>query len=65
MFHLIFLKMQSIIHIKEFKTKNPVSLVNLGYLKEEYDKIAVGLENEPERGLRCLKCYELRLEKSF
>ena len=51
--------------IKEFKTKNPVHLVNVGYLKEEYDSVALGLENEPERGARCLKCYKLRLEKSF
>ena len=51
--------------INEFKTKYPVKLVNLGYLKEEYDNIAKGLEDEPERGARCLKCYELRLRKSF
>lgn len=51
--------------IKEFKTKYPVHLVNLGYLSNEYDEITKGLENEPERGARCLKCYKLRLEKSF
>ena len=51
--------------INDFKTKYPVKLVNLGYLKEEYERIVPGLENEPERGLRCLKCYELRLDKSF
>ncbi len=51
--------------VKEFKTKNPVKVVNLGYLKEEYDSKVVGLEKEPERGKRCLVCYRLRLEKSF
>ena len=51
--------------IKEFKTKYPVHLVNIGYLKDDYENIAIGLENEPERGIRCLKCYRLRLEKSF
>ena len=51
--------------IKEFKTKYSVHLVNIGYLKEEYDNIVTGLENEPERGKRCLKCYRLRLEKSY
>ena len=51
--------------IREFKTKYPVHLVNIGYLKEEYDEIAKGLEDEPEKGKRCLKCYRLRLEKSF
>ncbi len=51
--------------INEFKTKYQVHLVNLGYLKNEYDDIVVGLENEPERGARCLKCYRLRLDKSY
>lgn len=51
--------------IHEFETKYPVHLVNIGYLKEDYEKISEGLENEPERGARCLKCYELRLDKSF
>ena len=51
--------------VKEFKTKYPVHVIDLGHLQEEYDKVVVGLENEPERGMRCLKCYELRLRKSF
>ena len=51
--------------IKEFKTKNPVHLINAGYHKEDFVNIAKGLENEPERGARCLKCYRLRLEKSY
>ena len=29
-----------------------------------FAKIAQGLENEPERGARCYKCYALRLEKT-
>lgn len=51
--------------ISEYKTKNPVHLVNIGYLNDDYNEIALGLENEPERGRRCLKCYRLRLEKSY
>ena len=51
--------------IKEYKTKYPVKVVSLGYLKEEYESIVKGLENEPERGKRCLLCYKLRLKKSF
>ena len=51
--------------VSEFKTKYPVDVIDLGHLQEEYDKEVVGLENEPERGARCLKCYELRLRKSF
>ena len=51
--------------VSEFKTKYPVHLVILPHLQEEYNKEVIGLENEPERGARCLKCYELRLRKSF
>jgi len=41
--------------IKEFKTKYPVHLINPGYNKEDFEVISKGLENEPERGKRCLK----------
>lgn len=51
--------------IHEFKTKYPVHLINAGYHKDDFVQIARGLENEPERGKRCLKCYRLRLSKSF
>lgn len=51
--------------VKEYQTKYPVKVVSLGYLKEEYDNIVKGYEEEPERGKRCLLCYKLRLEKSF
>ena len=51
--------------VSEFKTKYPVHLVILPHLQEEYNKEVIGLEDEPERGARCLKCYELRLRKSF
>ena len=31
---------------------------------EAFAKMAQGLENEPERGARCYRCYELRLAKT-
>ncbi len=31
---------------------------------EEFAKIAQGMENEPERGARCYRCYALRLSKT-
>lgn len=34
------------------------------YQPEKFYEIAKGLENEPERGVRCHKCYRLRLEES-
>ena len=51
--------------VKEFKTKYPVKVVNKEYNHEEFLEIAKGLEQEPEKGSRCLKCYRLRLEESF
>ena len=31
---------------------------------KEFFEIAKGLEDEPERGKRCFKCYKLRLEET-
>ena len=31
---------------------------------EAFEKMALGMENEPERGARCYRCYGLRLEKT-
>jgi hypothetical protein len=51
--------------IHEFKGNNPIHLVSQKYNHDEFIHIAKGLEQEPERGKRCLKCYRLRLEESF
>ena len=34
------------------------------YTPQDFREIAKGLENEPEGGKRCLKCYEMRLRKT-
>ena len=34
------------------------------YEKQAFEQMAKGLENEPERGKRCYRCYALRLEKT-
>lgn len=39
-------------------------LVVENYGPVEFDKIALGLEGEPEGGQRCLKCFELRLKQA-
>ncbi len=41
-----------------------VKVVIAPYEKELFDEIAIGLENEPEGGARCKKCYYLRLRKT-
>ena len=53
------------IFVKEFKTNNPVKVISLGYNHDEYLQTVLGLEEEKEGGSRCLKCYRLRIEKTF
>ena len=50
--------------VQEFKTKNKVEVVSLGFNNKEYLDEIKGLEEEKEGGRRCLKCYKLRLKKA-
>ena len=50
--------------ISGFKTKYPIKLIEGRYDPKEFFEIAEGLEDEPERGKRCFKCYRLRLEET-
>lgn len=50
--------------VSKFKAKYKISVIDGRYNPEEFFKISKGLENEPERGARCYKCYELRLEET-
>lgn len=50
--------------ISSFKTKYEVSLIEGMYDPERFFEMARGLENEPEKGSRCFKCYKLRLEET-
>ena len=47
-----------------FDTKYPIEVISGRYEPKEFFDIARGLENEPERGKRCYKCYELRLRET-
>ncbi len=46
------------------KLNKNIKLLEIGYNKEDFEKIAQGLEKEKEGGKRCIKCYHLRLEKT-
>ncbi len=46
------------------KPKYKVSILEGRYNPEDFFEIAKGLESEPERGKRCYKCYNLRLEET-
>ncbi|MCR5580843.1 MAG: epoxyqueuosine reductase QueH [Pseudobutyrivibrio sp.] len=50
--------------INEFPSKHPVGFIEGDFDKDSFYDIARGLENEPERGKRCHKCYDLRLRKT-
>lgn len=46
------------------ETARPVKLVEPGWRGAEFEQAAKGLENEPEGGARCTRCFVLRLEET-
>ncbi len=50
--------------IKEQPHKNPVTYIEGEYDKEEFLKLSKGLENVPEGGERCMKCFYMRLKRA-
>ena len=52
-------KLISLVH-----AKYKISLIEGNYEPENFLEMAKGLEKEPERGKRCYKCYEMRLEET-
>ena len=50
--------------IMEFPTKYKVSFIEGDFDKASFYEIAKGYENEPERGARCARCFDLRLKKT-
>ncbi len=43
---------------------NGVKIIDCDYDNHIYNEVIKGLENEPERGSRCTKCFYLRLNKT-
>ncbi len=50
--------------IREKAFRFPVDIIDGDYEPERFFSLAKGLEECPERGERCHKCYRLRLEKT-
>lgn len=50
--------------IDEMHFENAVKLIVEPYNAREYYSVVKGLENEREGGVRCAKCFKLRLEKT-
>lgn len=57
-------KNEEIRFIGAFKTKYPVKMMDVDYDNDKYCETIKGLENEPEGGARCSKCFLLRMEKT-
>ena len=43
----------------------PIKYIEEDYEPEQFFAVAKGLEKEPEGGIRCEKCFELRLKKTI
>ncbi len=50
--------------VATLQTKHPVKIFPCEYDPTVFDTLAQGLEDEPERGARCPKCFEARLRKT-
>lgn len=50
--------------ISKLTFKYPINIIDSRYEPKEFFQMAKGLEKEKERGKRCYKCYELRLEET-
>lgn len=50
--------------IRFLKETGWADILDCDHDKGAFEKMALGLENEPERGKRCYGCYRLRLEKT-
>ena len=50
--------------VSNLKTKYPIEFRQGVYDKENFYSLSKGLENIPEGGERCFKCYELRLRET-
>lgn len=50
--------------IAELPVRNKISFLEGEYEPRAFTQVAKGLENEPEGGARCEKCFRLRLERS-
>jgi hypothetical protein len=49
--------------IKELNKEN-IHIMECDYENEKFENISIGLENAKEGGIRCYKCYTLRIEKA-
>ena len=49
---------------KRFADKHGIPFIDADYDKETWFKKANGMQQEPERGIRCTMCFDMRFEKT-
>lgn len=49
---------------KRFADKHHIDFIDADYDRDEWFKRARGMEWEPERGLRCTMCFDMRFERT-
>lgn len=49
---------------KRFADKLGIEFIDVDYDVQNWFSRAKGLENEPERGVRCTKCFDMRFERT-
>lgn len=54
-------KEEEIRFIKEYPNINKLDIIDCDYDNDKFLKMAKGLENVPEKGVRCHKCYYMRM----
>ncbi len=57
-------KSEQIRFLEEFESVNPINFLDCDWDNDSFLEMAVGLEDEPEGGKRCHKCYYHRLLKT-
>ena len=57
-------RFEQVLKVIEINKYN-IKVLEHNYNHDEYLQFIKGLENEPEGGKRCAKCFELRLKNSF
>lgn len=57
-------KQEQIKIINKLDKNHKIDYIDCDWENDRYEQVIKGLENEPERGSRCTKCFYLRLEKT-
>lgn len=50
--------------IQNINSSYKIDYIDCDYENDKFEKVVKGLEDEPEKGKRCTKCFNLRLEKT-